>query len=179
MAEALTSRRWAYRTLFVLVSIVVIGVGLLPLGDGTAGLPGPDLVVVIAFAWILRRPDYVPPLLLALVILLADAFALRPLGLWAGLIVIGAEFLRSRVALLRDLPFAAEWALVTIVLVAVTVAYWTIQTMFLVVQPGLGQLLLRALASAFVYPFVVAGSALIFGLRRVAPGEVDALGHRL
>ncbi len=179
MAEALTSRRWAYRTLYVLVSIVVIGIGLLPLGDGTAGLPGPDLVIVIAFAWVLRRPEYVPPLLLALVVLLADAFALRPLGLWAGLVVVGAEFLRSRETLLRDLPFAAEWALVTIVLVALTLGYWAIQTVFLVIQPSLGQLLLRALASALVYPFVVAMSALVFGLRRVAPGEVDALGHKL
>ena len=179
MAEALTTRRWAYRTLDVLVSIVVIGVGLLPLGDGTAGLPGPDLAVVIAYAWVLRRPDYVPPLLLALVILLADAFALRPLGLWAGLVVVGAEFLRTREALLRDLPFLAEWALVTVVLLAISLLYWAILTVFIVVQPGLGQLLLKALASALVYPLFVVVSATVFGLRRVAPGEVDALGHRL
>ena len=179
MAEALTTRRWGYRALYVLVSLVVIGAGLLPLGDGTAGLPGPDLTVVIAYAWVLRRPDYVPPLLLAVVILLADAFALRPLGLWTALVVIGAEFLRTREALLRDLPFLAEWALVTVVLLALTLTYWAVQTVFMVVQPGLGQLLLRALASAIVYPAVVAISAMVFGLRRVAPGEVDSLGHRL
>ena len=179
MAEVLTSRRWAYRTLYVLVSFVVMGLGLLPLGDGTAGLPGPDLVVVIAFAWILRRPDYVPPLLLALVILLTDAFALRPLGLWAAVVVLGGEFLRTRETLLRDLPFVAEWALVTGVLLALAVVYWVLVTVFVVVHPGLGQLLLRALSSALVYPAVVAVSAAVFGLRRVAPGEVDALGHRL
>ena len=179
MAEALTTRRWAYRTLYVLVSIVVIGIGLLPLGDGTAGLPGPDLVVVIAYAWLLRRPDYVPPLLLALVVLLADAFALRPLGLWAALAVLGAEFLRTREALLRDLPFLAEWALVSALLLAISVAYWGILTLFMAVHPGLGQLLLRALASALVYPAVVAVSGTVFGLRRLSPGEVDALGHRL
>ena len=179
MAEALTTRRWAYRALFVLVSMIVIGVGLLPLGDGTAGLPGPDLPVVIAVAWMLRRPDYVPPLLLALVILLADAFALRPLGLWAALVVTGAEFLRTREALLRDLPFPAEWALVTAVLLALALMHWAILTVFMAVQPELGQHLLRALASALVYPAVVAVSRTVFGLRRVAPGEVDALGHRL
>jgi rod shape-determining protein MreD len=179
MAEALTTRRWAYRTLYVLVSIVVIGIGLLPLGDGNAGLPGPDLTVVIAFAWMMRRPDYVPPLLLALVVLLGDAFALRPLGLWAALVVIGAEFLRTREALIRDLPFLAEWALVTAVLLGLTVAYWAILTVFVAVQPELGQHLLRALASALVYPIVVAVSRTVFRLRRAAPGEVDALGHRL
>jgi rod shape-determining protein MreD len=179
MAEALATRRWAYRCLYVLVSVVVIGIGLLPLGDGTAGLPGPDLAVVIAFAWVLRRPDCVPPLLLALVVLLADAFSLRPLGLWAALVVMGAEFLRTRQGMLRDLPFMAEWALITGVLITLTLAYWAILTVLMVVQPGLGQLLLRAFASALVYPAVVALSAMVFGLRRMAPGEVDALGHRL
>jgi rod shape-determining protein MreD len=179
MAEALITRRWAYRGLYVLVSIVVIGIDLLPLGDGTAGFPGPDLTVVIAYAWVLRRPDYVTPLLLAVVVLLADAFALRPLGLWAALVVMGAEFLRTRESLLRDLPFLAEWALVTSVLLSLSLAYWAILSVFIAVQPELGQHLLRALASALVYPVVVAISRTVFGLRRVAPGEVDALGHRL
>lgn len=179
MAEVLTTHRWAYRALYLVVSITLIGIGLLPLGDGTAGLPGPDLPVVIAFAWVLRRPDYVPPLLLALVVLLSDAFALRPLGLWAALVVIGAEFLRTRESLLRDLPFLAEWALVTAVLLAITLVNWAILTVFMAVQPELGQHLLRALASALVYPLVVLVSRLVFGLRRVAPGEVDAMGKRL
>lgn len=179
MAEAPTTRRWAYRALFVLVSLVIIGAGLLPLGDGTAHLPGPDLLVVFAYAWALRRPDFVPPLLLALVILLADAFALRPLGLWAALVVLGAEFLRSRQASMRDLPFLLEWALVTVVFLALALACWAIMAIFMVVQPGLGQFLIRAFASALVYPLVVAVTATVFGLRRAAPGEVDALGHRL
>jgi rod shape-determining protein MreD len=179
MADLVTTRRWTYRFAYAAVSFVVIGIGLLPLGDGTAGLPGPDLPVVIAFAWILRRPDYVPPLLLAFVIFLADAFAVRPLGLWAGLVVLGAEFLRSREVLLRDLHFLAEWALVSVVLVAISVAYWAILSVFLVVHPGLGPLLLKALASALAYPVVVLASALALGLRRAAPGEIDVLGHRL
>lgn len=179
MAEVMPTRRWAHRALFVLVSVMVIGIGLLPLGDGTARMPGPDLPVVIAYAWVLRRPEYVPPLLIALVVLLADAFALRPLGLWAALVVIGAEFLRTRESLLRDLPFLAEWALVTAVLVGLTLIYWAILTVFVAVQPELGQHLLRAIASALVYPVVVAVSRTIFGLRRLAPGEVDALGRRL
>jgi rod shape-determining protein MreD len=179
MADLVTTRRWTYRLAYAAISFVVIGVGLLPLGDGTAGLPGPDLPVVIAFAWILRRPDYVPPLLLALVMLLADVFAVRPLGLWAGLVILGAEFLRTREMLLRDLHFLAEWALVGIVLVAVSVAYWAILSIFVVVNPGLGPLLLEAVASAVAYPAVVLVSALALGLRRAAPGQTDVLGHRL
>jgi rod shape-determining protein MreD len=64
-------------------------------------------------------------------------------------------------------------------MLALSVAYWAILTVFMAVQPELGQHLLRALASALVYPVVVAISRTVFGLRRVAPGEVDALGRRL
>lgn len=178
MAETTAVRRWGYRLLFVLVSMVVIGIGLLPLGDGTAGLPGPDLTVVIAFAWVLRRPDFVPPLLIAVVVLLGDAFALRPLGLWALLAVLGAEFLRSRAVHLRDLPFVAEWALVGVVLVAMSLAYWALLTLFMAVHPGLGQLLLMALASAAVYPLAAVVSAMVFGLRRPPAGTVAPRGRR-
>ena len=179
MADLLTTRSWAYRGLYVLLSVVAISVGLLPLGDGTGGLPGPDLPVVIAFAWILRRPGYVPAALLASVMLFSDAVELRPLGLWAALIVLGGEFLRAREAATRDMPFAMEWGLIAVVLTVLTVVYWIALTIFVVPQPGLGPLLLRALISTAVYPMVVAISGALFGLRRVAPGEVDALGRRL
>ena len=179
MAEALTTRRWAYRGLFVVLSLAAIGAALLPLGDGTGGVPGPDLPVVIAFAWVLRRPEYVPPLLIAAVVLLSDILGLRPIGLWTALVVLGAEFLRTRETLTRDLPFLMEWAMAGAVLVAITMLYWFVLTVFMVPQPGLGQLLLQALVSAAVYPIVVAASLLSFGLRKAAPGEVDALGHRL
>ncbi|MBM9594522.1 rod shape-determining protein MreD [Roseitranquillus sediminis] len=179
MAETLTTRRWSYRGLYVAVALVTIGAALLPLGDGTSGVPGPELPVVVAFAWILRRPDYVPPLLLAAVVLLTDIVGLRPLGLWTALVVLGAEFLRSRESLIRDLPFVMEWLLASAVLVAIAFAYWLALSLFVVAHPGLGSLLLQALVSAAVYPVVVALSVLVFKLRKAAPGEVDALGHRL
>jgi rod shape-determining protein MreD len=39
--------------------------------------------------------------------------------------------------------------------------------------------LLRLLVTLAAYPLVVVASRLALGLRRAAPGEVDALGHRL
>ena len=45
-------------------------------------LIGPDLLIAFAFAWSLRRPEYVPSLLLALLFLLADLLLQRPPGLW-------------------------------------------------------------------------------------------------
>ena len=41
--------------------------------------PGPDLIAVrLTLAWVLRRPDYVPALLIALVVLVEDLLLHAP-----------------------------------------------------------------------------------------------------
>ena len=179
MVDPVTSERWRYRALFVGLTLAILSLRLLPLGDGTGGLPGPDLPTALALAWVVRRPDYVPIGLIAAVVLLADIVQMRPPGLWAAIVVIGVAFLRSREATSRDLLFPGEWALASAVLFAMTLLYWLVLAVFMVPHPGLGLLLLQFLATAAAYPAVVLVSRLLLGLRKAAPGEVDALGHRL
>lgn len=179
MIDQVTAQRWRFRTGFAAISLAVVAASLLPLGDGTSDLPGPDLPVVLVLAWVLRRPDFVPAALVAAVMLLSDFLQMRPPGLWAAIVVLGVEFLRSREATLRDLPFFGEWALASLVLFAMTLLHWLLLALFLVPHPGLGLLLLQYLATVAAYPVVVLASRHLLGLRKTAPGEVDALGHRL
>lgn len=179
MVDPITSRRWLYRLLFLAISGVIVFFQLLPL-DLTAGRwPGPDLTVVFAFAWVLRRPDFIPVALAAMVFLAMDFLFMRPPGLWAGLVVLGLEFLRSREPQSRDLPFLVEWAMVSGVLVAMTLAARLVQMIFVVGQPSFGLVTLQLAASILSYPIVVSASRMIFGIRKIAPGEVDQLGHPL
>ena len=104
---------------------------------------------------------------------------MRPPGLWALIVLIGTEFLRSREALTRDLPFGLEWAMVGAVIAAMALANWLVLALFMVPQIALGPVLMQFLSTLVAYPVVVALSHVFFGLRKVAPGEVDALGHRL
>lgn len=179
MVDPITSRRWLFRGLFLLISAVVVFFQLLPI-DLTAGRwPGPDLVVALAFAWVLRRPDFVPPLLIGTVCLAMDFLFMRPPGLWAGLVVLGAEFLRSREPQSRDLPFLVEWALVSMVLIGMVLAARLTLLIFVINQPGFGLVMLQLMATILSYPIVVGASRMVFGIRKIAPGEVDQLGHPL
>ena len=179
MAEVVVTRRWRYRTRSVALSFLDVFARLLPLDAGAGRFPGPDVILLLAFVWVLRRPDYVPALLVAVVVLMTDVLFLRPLGLWAACVILGLEFLRSREAASRDLPFLLEWMMVTGVIVSMTLGYVITLALFAVDQPALGLTLIQMIMTILCYPLAVVFSGRILGLRKMAPGAVDQLGHRL
>jgi rod shape-determining protein MreD len=63
---------WVYRISFVFLGLALIVLQLLPLQTIPQTWAGPDVMMCLVFAWSVRRPDYVPTLLIAAVILLED-----------------------------------------------------------------------------------------------------------
>jgi rod shape-determining protein MreD len=179
MVDPVSSARIGYRLGFVLLTGLILFVRSLPLSAAPAAIPGPDLIFCLAAAWVLRRPDYAPVLLVVGIFLVEDLLTMRPPGLWTLIALVGTEFLRSRAVFARDLPFVVEWAMVGVVLGAMTVANRVVLAVLMVPQAGLGPVLLQVVISLLAYPAVVAVSHWAIGLRKAAPGQVDALGHRL
>lgn len=173
MVDPITTRRLAYRGLFLAIAAFLMFLRILPLSTVPSAWPGPDLLLAMALAWVLRRPDYVPALVIAAVFCLEDMLAMRPPGLWALLVLLGTEFLRDREALTREVPFAVEWALVGTIVVAITIANRLVLALLVVPQAGLGLTLLQALATMLAYPLVVLASHYALGLRRAAPGRIE------
>jgi rod shape-determining protein MreD len=179
MAEGVPSTVWAYRALFAVLALALLFLRLLPLGSAAGAWPGPDLLMCLTFAWVLRRPDYVPFVLIALVVLLEDLMLMRPPGLWAALMVLGAEFLRSRTSVTRELSFVVEWVLVAGVMAAVVMGNRLVLAVTMLDQASLGQTIIQLVATILCYPVVVFLSRLAFGVRKPAAGEIDAYGRRL
>ncbi|MGB3178781.1 MAG: rod shape-determining protein MreD [Albidovulum sp.] len=179
MIDPISASRVGYRGLFVLLSLVIIFAQILPLNTIPAQFPGPDFLLCITLVWVQRRPDYVPALIVALVFVLEDLLTMRPPGLWPLIVLIGTEFLRRREATLRDMPFVLDWIMTSGVIIAMVAANWLILFVFIVPNAGIGPVILQALATMVAYPIVVLITLFAIGVRRVAKGEVDALGHRL
>ena len=99
-------------------------------------LIGPDLLIAFAFAWSLRRPEYVPSLLLALVFLLADLLLQRPPGLWARIALLACENLKGRSRSLRDATFGAEWIAVAVMLAGILIINRIVLSLVLVPAPS-------------------------------------------
>lgn len=175
MAEFTASRLWLMRLAFVGLCVLLIYLHLLPLETTPRRWAGPDLIVALAFVWALRRPDYVPVLSVALVMLLSDLMLQRPPGLLALLVVLGVEHLKKRSRGLREAPFFTEWTSVAVVLIAITLINRLILTILVVQQAPLGLSLMQMLMTILIYPIVVAFSQFAMGVRKIAPGDVDLM----
>lgn len=195
MIDGATREVWAHRILFVVLALVFMFFRLLPLGEVIdpcgpedtgcrlaawfSHMPGPDLLLCIIFAWTMRRPDYLPVLLIAAVVLLEDLIVLRPPGLWTGLVVLVSEIIRSRVALTRELNFGVEWLLVSAMMVVLLIVYRLAFGLVLLPQPPFGFAMVQVLWSILCYPLVVFLSRVVLDLYKPGMGEVDAYGRRL
>jgi rod shape-determining protein MreD len=175
MIDRLTLHRWLYALLLLTLCSLVIFARLLPLEPGPSRFPGPDVILALCTAWVMRRPDYVPVLLVAFVLLMTDMLFQRPPGLHTALVVLALEFLRRRETHMRDLPFAVEWAMVAGTLAAVLIIERMVLGLFFVDQVSFGLSILRLLMTVAIYPIVVVLSAAIFGVRRITAAEAEAM----
>lgn len=175
MAERSATFLWSMRTLYLALCGLVMFLHLLPLEPVTRFWAAPDLMIALTFAWTLRRPDYVPIMCVAGIFLLADFLLHRPPGLWAALVLIGSQTLRAKAPDLRDLTFPMEWLSVATTLLAITIGYRVILSILAIDAPPLTLSLVQMLTTLVAYPLVVLASQTIFRVRKIAPGELDAM----
>lgn len=179
MIDPVTTNNWFYRAIYLLIAIVVLFLYLLPLQTTPSSWAAPNILICITFAWVLRRPDYVPVTLIALVMITADFLLMRPPGLLAGLVVVASEVLRSRRQTLREIPFVLEWAMVSGAMLMIVLVARFIQVIVILDRPSFTLVFLELLATIALYPIVVAISRFALGVRAIAHGEVDRTGHHL
>ncbi|MCX7560329.1 rod shape-determining protein MreD [Sulfitobacter sp. F26204] len=179
MNDLSQTRVWLMRASFLLLTLLILFFHLLPLETVPRRWAGPDILFCFALAWSMRRPDYVPALVLAMAFLLADLLLQRPPGLWALLALVGCENLKSRARSLRDANFAAEWITVGVIIIGVTLGYRVVLAIVLIDLPSLSLSLSELALSLLVYPMIVAVTHSLMGVRKGTPGDLDTLGSRL
>lgn len=179
MVDGARGQVWIYRGVFVALALLLLFLRLLPLGREVGTWPGPDLLLCLMLAWVTQRPDHLPALLIAVVVLAEDLILMRPPGLWTALVLMATEFLRARSALTRELGFAAEWLLIAGVMVAMLLVYRLVFTISFLGQPGFGFAFAQTIGSILMYPVVVAALRFAINLRKPSTGEVDAMGRRI
>lgn len=170
MIEAMRRQRLLGHVLFVALFLAILFSRLLPLNPGRAIWPGPDLVLCLTLAWMLRRPDQAPVLVIAALFMIEDIVLLRPPGLWTALVVLGSEAARTRESRWRELPFMVEWLRVATLVAMMMLANRFALALFFVPLPPLGQVIMQFIATVAAYPLVAGLLRWPLGLRR-APTE--------
>lgn len=179
MIRAWIGSLWLHRLIFLGVALVLTFLRLLPLDSSAGHLPGPDILLCLIFAWMVRRPEYLPAPMIAAVVLAEDLLLMRPPGLWTAIVLLGAEFIRSRSALTRELSFGVEWVLVAGAMVAMFLANRLVTELAFLPQPVFGFALVQIVWSVLAYPAVVAFSRYGLDLHKPAMGEIDAYGRKM
>ena len=178
MDKITVSHMWSMRLWFFLLAALILFLHLLPLETQPRRWSPPDLLIAVIFAWSVRRPDFVPPLSIAAVMLMADLLLQRPPGLLALLVLLGSEFLKSRNSAPGETSFAAEWASVSLAIVAIALLYRLILSVLLVEQAPLTLSLMQAFMTILVYPVIAMVSQSVLGVRRLTAGEAETMGLR-
>lgn len=159
------TRYWLEVVLFLILGFVAIGIPMIPMGLAADSLPVPDLLFGLIIAWIIRRPETAPLFSVVFVAVLADAMLMRPLGLWALLILIGSEALRFSLRAFRDIPFVLEWAYVAGLLVLMTLLQSVILFVSFSDGYGFSDQTWHVLRTIAIYPVIVAMLHYIFRIR--------------
>jgi len=165
---------WTCRALFLALCAAVATCKLVPLGLGDAGWPGPDVLLALTLAWLLRQPAAVPVASIVAVFLLADFLFQRPPGLWTLMAVVVTESLRRRLAM-AEFPFLVEWSVVAGAVFAMLILNRAALWILLADLDPLGLTLAHGIVTVAIYPPVVAISKHLFGLRKIGPVEAEAL----
>lgn len=176
MIDPLTLDRGLYRLLYAALAGVLTFFLILPLDTTPGHLPGPEVMLCLTFAWLHRRPDYLPPWLIAGVFVMLDIMLMRPPGLMTALVIMGSEFLRTRQQVSVETPFGTEWLMATAVIVAIFVLQGLILALFAVPGAGLASSGVQAVLTVLAYPVVVFLSRYALQVRRVTPGDLDPRG---
>lgn len=177
MIENSSARLWTMRAGYVALGLMILFFQLLPLETLPRRFTGPDLLVAFTFAWAVRRPDYVPILVVAGLMLMADMLFQRPPGLLSALIVLMNEALKRRAPGLRDQTFAVEWLIVSIAVTAVMLGNRMVLSVLLIPQAPLGLTLIQTAMTLVTYPVVALVTSFAFGVRKIQPGDADAIGN--
>jgi len=179
MAEFADTRIWAKRAMFLLLAGVITIAHLVPLDLRPATWAAPDILLALVCVWVARRPEYVPVYIVAAVFFMTDLLLQRPPGLWAALVVLLTEAIRTRHRDLRAMPFLAEWGFVMLGLVVITLANRFVLAIVLTPQAPLGLTMMQLGATILVYPVVVLAAYVLFGVAHPAPGDMRKIGQQV
>ncbi|MEL6685824.1 MAG: rod shape-determining protein MreD [Pseudomonadota bacterium] len=179
MADRVDRKTWVQAGIFMALAFVLIVVDLVPLDMRPSLWVAPDLLLAVTLAWVVRKPTYVPVLVIATLFLMTDFLFMRPPGLWAALVVILSEVLRRQHREFRNMPLLVEWGTVAFGVVAITVVNRLVLAIVTLPQAPLGLTLIEMIATILVYPIILLIAHFVFGVSRTSPGEIGSKGQIL
>lgn len=176
MSERSAVRLWSMRLLFAGLCGFVLAYHLLPIAPLSHIFMPPDLILGLSLAWTVRRPEYVPIWLIALVALLADLLLMRVPGLWAAMTVLAASFVHRRRGQMQNTGFGVEWAQVSVAIAGTYLLQRLAYAVLLLDPLPTAGVFTQFVTTLAVYPALVALTIWVCRVRK--PELIDTAGAK-
>ena len=174
MIDAALLKTWAYCAGFALLGLLLTFSELLPLNTLTPSWVMPDVFLCVTFVCCIRRPRYVPMLIIALVFLFQDLLLNRPPGLFAALTLMASEWLKRRSQRTEEFPFIKEYLSVILAIAVVLLGTrWAVGIVMLP-MPEAFLTLSELLSTVLFYPLLVLFTQVVLKVRRAGFGDLEA-----
>ena len=159
----MTNALWGQRLLYFLISLLFILWLIVPQNPLPQALPTPEFLLCFTLAIILRRPEALPVILIAIIFLFCDVLFNRPIGLWTAIVIIISEFAKTQYWRYKDSNFVTTWFFISFLSSVGIFLYMIVLDVLLVPQSNFWQYLIWALITILIYPFMFCLSFLIVG----------------
>jgi rod shape-determining protein MreD len=174
MANDPLYRIWITRLLFTISVFILILLPMAPIDLAPLTWPRPDLVYCVFFAVVLRRPDMAPYWLVGFIFLMVDLLRMQPIGLWAGVALVGLEVARNSRRSIQENLFIGEWIWLAFSYTLCCFLVFLIEKVFFVPTKGIQDVLLTIGFTTLAYPLVLLVITQVFRIRH--PKSTDFEG---
>ena len=143
------------RLTYLLIVMLFVLFQTMPIHTSIDQLATPDIPLVITFAWVMRRPDVMGPILITIAFLFADMILQRPPGRWALIALCASMFLRLRTTYFKEVIFVYEWLMIAIVIIICFTAHHFLLLLTFLPTHNLELLVKQALFTIILYPVFI------------------------
>lgn len=176
MSERSAARLWSMRALFAALCGFVLAYHLLPIAPLSHIFMPPDLILGLSLAWTVRRPEYAPIWLIAIVALLADLLLMRVPGLWAAMTVLAAGYVQRRRGQMQNTGFGVEWAHVCLAVAGAFLLQRVAYAVLILDPLPTAGIFTQFVTTVATYPLMVALTIWVFQVRK--PVLIEGAGHK-
>lgn len=174
MIDAALLRTWSLCAGFALLALLLTFAELLPLNTLPPRWMMPDVLLCVTFVCCIRRPHYVPMLIIAVVFLFQDLLLNRPPGLFAALTLMASEWLKRRSRRAEKFPFLREYLSVALAMAVVLLGTRWGLAIVVLPMPETFLTLSELLSTILFYPLVVVFVQVVLKIRRPGFGDLEA-----
>ena len=143
------------RLTYLLITILLVLFQTMPIHTPINQFVMPDIPLIITFAWVMRRPDVMDPILITVAFLFADIILQRPPGLWALTVLCASMFLRLRAIYFKEAIFLYEWLMIAVVIIICFTAHHFLLLLTFLPTHNLALVVKQALFTIMLYPIFI------------------------